>query len=432
MNTPLSSNPVSPDIYNLVVFLVICVFIVWIYRLSKSSYSLALLAWVLRTNRFNIINIAHFERIDNIWGEGSIRSYIQALFGSNIRSPSLCLKRVNGQLHIHKNTLQINKIDGKNAISFQFDSLVDCQVQLFWGVSENAFNTKVLRAFKEEYEQSGGNVLREEDQPNQNVPMIPDTTELENRDDESLLTNRVDASNDTIINVNQTVDVNIDELITSDEYTLRSEPVDFESGSNIKYTTPSDDLIEDENLDAFFTSLPLTLRLPSNNEQSSQTTEQPTSEEDRVLVDDNNIQGDVRLPLLILLRSNSITRSRSNAAAFDDDIICTYLIANFTSTGPTTYNVKPIKQFIQTHNELYELQEVYGAGQQEEIECVICLSEDRQVTLLPCRHQCVCKTCFHHIDRCPVCRANIREYIQDGTEVRNEDAQDANNDQAMN
>jgi len=45
-------------------------------------------------------------------------------------------------------------------------------------------------------------------------------------------------------------------------------------------------------------------------------------------------------------------------------------------------------------------------------DCVICLSEEKQVFLLPCRHLCVCKGCLVHIDKCPVCRANFEEYIQ--------------------
>jgi len=45
-------------------------------------------------------------------------------------------------------------------------------------------------------------------------------------------------------------------------------------------------------------------------------------------------------------------------------------------------------------------------------DCVICLSEEKQIFLLPCRHLCVCKGCLVHIDKCPVCRANFEEYIQ--------------------
>lgn len=45
-------------------------------------------------------------------------------------------------------------------------------------------------------------------------------------------------------------------------------------------------------------------------------------------------------------------------------------------------------------------------------ECVICLSDKKNVTLLPCRHLCVCNSCLVHIDKCPVCRTSFDEYVQ--------------------
>jgi len=44
-------------------------------------------------------------------------------------------------------------------------------------------------------------------------------------------------------------------------------------------------------------------------------------------------------------------------------------------------------------------------------ECVICLTEMQDVFLLPCRHLCVCKECFPHIDKCPVCRTPFDDYV---------------------
>ncbi len=52
-------------------------------------------------------------------------------------------------------------------------------------------------------------------------------------------------------------------------------------------------------------------------------------------------------------------------------------------------------------------------------DCVICLSEQKQVFLLPCRHLCVCKGCLVHIDKCPVCRANFEEYISIDRNLKN-------------
>jgi len=44
-------------------------------------------------------------------------------------------------------------------------------------------------------------------------------------------------------------------------------------------------------------------------------------------------------------------------------------------------------------------------------ECLICLTEQKEVLLLPCRHFCVCSECFVHVDKCPVCRAAFDEYV---------------------
>ncbi|KAG6403751.1 hypothetical protein SASPL_135982 [Salvia splendens] len=41
-------------------------------------------------------------------------------------------------------------------------------------------------------------------------------------------------------------------------------------------------------------------------------------------------------------------------------------------------------------------------------ECVICLSEPRDTTVLPCRHMCMCSECAKvprfQTNRCPICR----------------------------
>lgn len=44
-------------------------------------------------------------------------------------------------------------------------------------------------------------------------------------------------------------------------------------------------------------------------------------------------------------------------------------------------------------------------------ECLICLTEQKEVLLLPCKHFCVCSECFVHLDKCPVCRANFDKYM---------------------
>jgi hypothetical protein len=470
-------NPLTPELYNLIVLIVCCLLLAWLIRLCRSSFSLAQLAWALRTNRFNIINIADFDRIDTIWGEGSIRSYIQALFGGRVKSPARSLKRINGVLHIHKNSLKIARVEVpslqsqkefKNGIEFKFDSLVNCSVQLFFGVAEHAFNEKVLLPFKREYDRQMANTLQLGTSVQSNTTFRRtskvDTVDPEN-DRQSLLASESIVDDDTHINVEQKdvvdLDINIEELLNTDEYTFKTNVIQFPPGLGSRFLTPTDHMVTDNQAERYFTSLPLTHRriaiptatqlntttetnvqtnveLQEVNVQGSEYSTEEGNDKDEEGVVDDTVGSDIRLPLVIVVRSTSSSASFSSIKRnitkdnstiedndFDDEIVCTYLIANFhkhqQQPNPESgdqrtqyFTIKPVKMFVQTHSELYEVQDIYGTSddpQQQESECVICLSEERDVTLLPCRHQCVCKTCFQHIDKCPVCRANIREYI---------------------
>ncbi|OWF40659.1 Cell growth regulator with RING finger domain protein 1 [Mizuhopecten yessoensis] len=48
--------------------------------------------------------------------------------------------------------------------------------------------------------------------------------------------------------------------------------------------------------------------------------------------------------------------------------------------------------------------------QQEE--CIVCQAELVALALLPCRHTCVCSSCFTQLDRCPMCRGYIESYFR--------------------
>lgn len=42
-----------------------------------------------------------------------------------------------------------------------------------------------------------------------------------------------------------------------------------------------------------------------------------------------------------------------------------------------------------------------------ELQCIICLNNEKDCLLLPCKHVCVCTTCVQHLKKCPVCREDI-------------------------
>lgn len=43
--------------------------------------------------------------------------------------------------------------------------------------------------------------------------------------------------------------------------------------------------------------------------------------------------------------------------------------------------------------------------------CVVCQYFPLSRALLPCRHTCICASCFGKLDRCPMCRSPIKSYF---------------------
>jgi len=101
--------------------------------------------------------------------------------------------------------------------------------------------------------------------------------------------------------------------------------------------------------------------------------------------------------------------------------------AEFDHDGQGNWSVKPLKQKIKLGDDSYELQEIYGielhekAGQQssddnEGVECVVCMTNPRDTTVLPCRHMCLCANCAKILrfqsNKCPVCREQVASLLQ--------------------
>ncbi|VWU52246.1 RING zinc finger protein, putative [Hepatocystis sp. ex Piliocolobus tephrosceles] len=92
------------------------------------------------------------------------------------------------------------------------------------------------------------------------------------------------------------------------------------------------------------------------------------------------------------------------------------------------YKIVLYKQKIKFNNRYFEIQEIFGIQkpikqQPDEInnyatgsECVICLTEERDTVILPCRHMCLCNTCANvvriHNTKCPICRQDVKGLLQ--------------------
>jgi len=92
-----------------------------------------------------------------------------------------------------------------------------------------------------------------------------------------------------------------------------------------------------------------------------------------------------------------------------------------------SYTLKVHKQKIWVQGTAYELQEIYGLenannhgrpADSDDIgtECVICMSEPRDTTLLPCRHMCLCHECAQMLrtqtNKCPICRTQVKSLLE--------------------
>lgn len=91
-----------------------------------------------------------------------------------------------------------------------------------------------------------------------------------------------------------------------------------------------------------------------------------------------------------------------------------------------------LKQTIQVGARSFELQEIYGIDQSANggsetakaddldedggRECVICMTEPRDTTVLPCRHMCMCNKCAKVLrlqtNKCPICRCPVDSLLQ--------------------
>ena len=88
-------------------------------------------------------------------------------------------------------------------------------------------------------------------------------------------------------------------------------------------------------------------------------------------------------------------------------------------------NVQLDAVYLGSEGLVFSPQEMFGFASPEnagakhmndELDCVVCLTEQKEVLLLPCRHFCVCHECFIHIDKCPVCRSAFDQYVTVETE----------------
>jgi len=102
-----------------------------------------------------------------------------------------------------------------------------------------------------------------------------------------------------------------------------------------------------------------------------------------------------------------------------------------------SYAIKVVKQKLPYLGQIYNLHDIYGldyTGERESEgsrECVVCLSEPRDTTILPCNHLCLCAGCAEvmrtQTNKCPICRAPVKKLLS----IRLSSASDINNNEML-
>ncbi|KAJ8902910.1 hypothetical protein NDN08_006228 [Rhodosorus marinus] len=100
-----------------------------------------------------------------------------------------------------------------------------------------------------------------------------------------------------------------------------------------------------------------------------------------------------------------------------------YVTFGYIARSGDSYEVRAVKKTIIVNEQQVEMFEIYGLDHRKgnpasnESECVICLSEEREIAILPCRHLCLCGNCAQSFfqrqsDRCPVCRVRVENMLR--------------------
>mmetsp|Transcript_6833 Transcript_6833/g.19270 ORF Transcript_6833/g.19270 Transcript_6833/m.19270 type:complete len:359 (+) Transcript_6833:168-1244(+) len=134
----------------------------------------------------------------------------------------------------------------------------------------------------------------------------------------------------------------------------------------------------------------------------------------------------IRLETVVESKANGLTLSDLTPGCPQPDWVqsqTTYGVLQKTIDG---WIVKVKRQKIWVDGLSYELQEIYGMSSDNNTtsladldsgsECVICMANRRDTTVLPCRHMCMCSDCAnelrHRSNRCPICRETVESLLQ--------------------
>ncbi|UJR36893.1 hypothetical protein I4U23_029606 [Adineta vaga] len=131
------------------------------------------------------------------------------------------------------------------------------------------------------------------------------------------------------------------------------------------------------------------------------------SDADNYVIKNNQIRRDY--PLVLIL--HSFIDENSNEFFRLPIQIATLHIKSSIPTDPPTRFLGRISKL--ANGQSLVIQDIYTPGAfTSEDTCAICLTERVSYVLLPCKHACLCRNCFHLTEKCPICSIRVVSYFQ--------------------
>jgi len=157
----------------------------------------------------------------------------------------------------------------------------------------------------------------------------------------------------------------------------------------------------------------------AEGQRQSFTQKAPDGLPEKFLSPENMVHDDSRgyYPVVLVMEVDS-----SRISSFQEKVSC-YVTFGYIAKSGSSYDVRAVKKSIIVNQQQIEMFEIYGLDHRKgnpasnESECVICLSEEREIAILPCRHLCLCTHCAQSFFqrqsyRCPVCRVRVENMLR--------------------
>lgn len=125
------------------------------------------------------------------------------------------------------------------------------------------------------------------------------------------------------------------------------------------------------------------------------------------------VDRDALVPLVVVLCS---TNGRKSGETVLEATFINFRQAEQDDRNTTGLDLRAevLHQVVLNDTSAHHIQGIFGFEEGDsETECMICYDQPRSVLFLPCRHFCVCSSCFRLLrdERCPLCRSVFSAHI---------------------